>query len=237
MRRWARMQRGTAIGHWRAARWVAGRAARDGAGRQVGRPETGLGGSVPAVQPCHPPPAPPSAPCLPTPRPRPSPRRCTRGGGDSYGAAYGEGDVVGCLLYLPEGGRPFEKGAAGAGCQPGMAGACLWAGRQPSAGGTTRGLADACCLPPAAWLLPGAVSPPFTPLPSPPALLVQMLSSTKARCFWAPTARGHLQRRSPCLAAAWPSPSTAACRCAEAPPPPPPPPPWLVHRKAQPSCS
>ncbi|KAL4424339.1 hypothetical protein ABPG75_001640 [Micractinium tetrahymenae] len=30
---------------------------------------------------------------------------------DSYGQPYGEGDVIGCLLHLPEGGRPFEQTA------------------------------------------------------------------------------------------------------------------------------
>lgn len=32
---------------------------------------------------------------------------------EGYGAAYGEGDVVGCLLHLGEGGRPFEPTLAG----------------------------------------------------------------------------------------------------------------------------
>lgn len=31
---------------------------------------------------------------------------------DEYGKPYGEDDVVGCLLHMPEGGRPFEKGVA-----------------------------------------------------------------------------------------------------------------------------
>ena len=26
-----------------------------------------------------------------------------------YGLAYGQGDVIGCLLHMPPGGRPFEK--------------------------------------------------------------------------------------------------------------------------------
>lgn len=38
-----------------------------------------------------------------------------KGWRDEYGAPYGEGDVVGCLLLLPEGGRPMEKGLAGGG--------------------------------------------------------------------------------------------------------------------------
>lgn len=34
---------------------------------------------------------------------------------DCYGEPYGEGDVIGCLLHLPEGGRPFELTAEGEG--------------------------------------------------------------------------------------------------------------------------
>ena len=32
---------------------------------------------------------------------------------EEYGQPYGKGDVVGCLLHLGQGGRPFEKGVAG----------------------------------------------------------------------------------------------------------------------------
>eukprot|EP00887_Chlorella_sp_A99_P006738 scaffold3.g6738.t1 len=35
-----------------------------------------------------------------------------RGLRESYGEEYGEGDVVGCILHLPPGGRPIEKGPA-----------------------------------------------------------------------------------------------------------------------------
>ncbi len=32
---------------------------------------------------------------------------------EEYGKEFGEGDVVGCLLHMPAGGRPLEKGAEG----------------------------------------------------------------------------------------------------------------------------
>lgn len=50
--------------------------------------------------------------CCQTSMPLP-PKQVHKGWRDDYGEPFGEGDVIGCLIHLPEGGRPFEKGPAG----------------------------------------------------------------------------------------------------------------------------